>query len=153
MAAPQLYSVLELVNVALTVVNAAKAFVSAFSGKWDNAAFKLQELDGHYKQAEYYLQTLEQNIRVQGQGYPNFQAMQRTLNEYKEFLDEFKPLLAIEIDKPRGRLQTLQSHISSLKITKNTAKWAVSVDKAVVLKRKIITCTEEINRFNNSISQ
>src|SRR6202034_796513 len=71
------YAVLELVNVALTVVNAAKAFVSAFSGKWDNASFKLQELDGHYKQAEYYFLTLERNISDQGRGYPNYQVLQR----------------------------------------------------------------------------
>jgi cell shape-determining protein MreC len=147
------YAVLELVNVALTVVNAAKAFVSAFSGKWDNASFELKVLDGHYQQAEYYFQTLQQNIGDAGQEYPNYQVLQRTLQEYKEFLAEYKPLLEMEIDEPQRRFQTLRSHTKSLETTKNTAQWVFARQKAIGLKQRIITCTEEINRFNNSISK
>jgi tetratricopeptide (TPR) repeat protein len=146
-------AVLALVNVALTVVNAAKALVSAFTGEWDNAAFKLQELGGHHLQAECYLQVLEQNLSEKGRRYPNYGLLQRTLQDYREFLDEYKPLLAIEIDKPQGRWQRLRFHTKSLENTKTTAQWVLSVQKAVELKQRIITCTEGVNHFDNTISK
>lgn len=144
-------AVLVLVNVALTVTNAAKALVSAFTGKWDNAAFNLEDLDGHYKQAEYYLQSMEQHISEHGPRYPNYQELQATLQEYKKFLNEYEPILAMDIDQPKGRW--LRNRTKSLEKTKNTAQWLLSVHEAGELKQRIIRCTDEINRHNKSISQ
>lgn len=147
------YSISELLKDARALVTEAKQFTNAFSGKWDNAAFKLQELDGHYKQAEYYFRTLEQNISDQGLEHPNHQVLRRTLQECKEYLAKYESILEVEIEEPQGRLQTLQSHTRSFTTTKTTAKWAWSKNKAVELKQKIMNCVGEINHFNNSVSK